>query len=221
MPNEAGVYIDLGNALTAQGKLDEAEAAFREAVRLKPDWPVAHLNLGKALRAQGRLGQAEAEFREAVRLQPDWPAAHGNLGTALLRQGRRGEAEANSGRRPGPQTGLRPSLQRLRLALDHCPQSGLRNPSQAVESAKKATELAPKKGGYWNTLGVAQYRAGAWQAAVAALERSMALRQGGDAGRLAVSGHGPREAGPPGGRPPMVQAGGLMDRQEQEPKMRS
>ncbi len=34
---------------------------------------------------------------------------------------------------------------------------------------------------YWNTLGVAQYRAGDWKAAVAALEKSMRLRGGGDA----------------------------------------
>ena len=65
--------------------------------------------------------------------------------------------------------------------LATCPQGGLRNPSRAVELAKKATELAPKDGGYWNTLGVAQYRAGDWHAAITALERSMVLQKGGDA----------------------------------------
>jgi len=57
----------------------------------------------------------------------------------------------------------------------------LQNTGRAVELAKKAVELAPKQGIYWNTLGVAQYRAGEWKAAVAALEKSMRLRSGGDA----------------------------------------
>ena len=33
---------------------------------------------------------------------------------------------------------------------------------------------------YWNTLGVAQYRAGEWQPAVASFEKSMELQSGGD-----------------------------------------
>src|SRR5262249_25968671 len=42
-------------------------------------------------------------------------------------------------------------------------------------------DLLPREGVFWNTLGVAHYRTGDWQAAVAALNKSMALRQGGDA----------------------------------------
>ncbi len=50
----------------------------------------------------------------------------------------------------------------------------------AVGIAREAVTLAPKAGNYWNTLGVAQYRAGDAKAAVAALEESMRLRAGGD-----------------------------------------
>src|SRR5207247_1141032 len=46
--------------------------------------------------------------------------------------------------------------------------------------AKQAVEREPKEGTYWNTLGAAHYRAGDWQAAIAALDKSMELRQGGD-----------------------------------------
>jgi tetratricopeptide (TPR) repeat protein len=52
---------------------------------------------------------------------------------------------------------------------------------RAVKLAEEATSLAPANGAYWNTLGVAHYRAGDWKAAAAALERSMGLRSGGDA----------------------------------------
>ena len=46
---------------------------------------------------------------------------------------------------------------------------------------QKAVELAPSHGEFWNTLGVAQYRAGNWQLAIDSLNKSMELRGGGDA----------------------------------------
>ena len=55
-----------------------------------------------------------------------------------------------------------------------------RDAAQAVELAKEAVAIAPKLGVYWNTLGVAHYRAGDASAAVAALASSMRLRNGGD-----------------------------------------
>jgi eukaryotic-like serine/threonine-protein kinase len=57
----------------------------------------------------------------------------------------------------------------------------LRDRARAVELARKAVELAPKEGMFWNTLGAAHYRAGDWKAAIEALTKSMKLRNGGDA----------------------------------------
>jgi tetratricopeptide (TPR) repeat protein len=74
-------------------------------------------------------------------------------------------------------------------ALDHnnfawqlatCADAKFRNPAWAVELAKKAVELAPKEGNCWNTLGVAHYHNADMKAAITALEKSMALRKGGD-----------------------------------------
>ncbi len=59
------------------------------------------------------------------------------------------------------------------LATD--PESEFRDPSLAVELAKKAVELAPKDGVYWRILGAAHYRAGNWKAALAALDKSVEL----------------------------------------------
>ena len=49
-----------------------------------------------------------------------------------------------------------------------------------MELARKAVWLVPKSGVFWNTLGVALYRAGDGRQAIAALTRSMELRKGGD-----------------------------------------
>jgi len=51
---------------------------------------------------------------------------------------------------------------------------------QALTWVQQAGELRPEAVFVWNTLGVAHYRAGDWKAAIEALEKSMALRNGGD-----------------------------------------
>jgi eukaryotic-like serine/threonine-protein kinase len=55
-----------------------------------------------------------------------------------------------------------------------------RDPVLALELAKKAVEVAPQVAAFWNTLGVARYRAGEWQQAISDLAKSAALSQGGD-----------------------------------------
>ncbi len=68
----------------------------------------------------------------------------------------------------------------LAWALATCPDLSLRNPPRAVSLARSVIRQAPQEGVYWNTLGVAYCRAGDWDAAHAALERSVELRAGGD-----------------------------------------
>jgi tetratricopeptide (TPR) repeat protein len=55
------------------------------------------------------------------------------------------------------------------------------NAKRAVELAKQAVRLVPTDGDFWNTLGVAHYRAGNWKDAIAALEKARELSAGGDA----------------------------------------
>ncbi len=50
----------------------------------------------------------------------------------------------------------------------------------AVALAKKAVDLVPASRNYWNTLGAAHCCAASWKEAVAALEKSMKLHNGGD-----------------------------------------
>ena len=70
-------------------------------------------------------------------------------------------------------------LNALAWFLATSPESRLRDPQQAVKLAKRAVEIHPNDGENWNTLGIAHYRDGNWNAALDALQKSMDLRNGG------------------------------------------
>jgi tetratricopeptide (TPR) repeat protein len=61
----------------------EAEAAFREAIRLDPGYADAHNNLGNVLGDVQRYADAEAAYREAIRLNPDYADAPAKLKNLL------------------------------------------------------------------------------------------------------------------------------------------
>ncbi len=83
----------LGIALGKAGRYAEAETHFREAVRIRPDFPMAWLNLGNALRGLGSP-EAPAAYERAIRLQPGYAPAYGNLFSWYLASGNRAGAEA-------------------------------------------------------------------------------------------------------------------------------
>ncbi len=69
----------MGNTLKELGRLDEAEASYRQAIVLNPAFAEAHANLGNTLTELGRLDEAEASYRQAITLKPDFAEAHRNL----------------------------------------------------------------------------------------------------------------------------------------------
>jgi tetratricopeptide (TPR) repeat protein len=93
-PEAAANHTILGATLLDWGRVDEAIAACREALRLKSDEAGALSVLGDALREKGDLEGAIAAYREAMRLQPDDANTRNNLGIAFARQGKLDEAIA-------------------------------------------------------------------------------------------------------------------------------
>ena len=68
----------------------------------------------------------------------------------------------------------------LAWLLATCPNTELRDPPEALRLARRAVEVEPQQGNFWNTLGVAFYRAGELDDAKKALEKSLELRNAGD-----------------------------------------
>lgn len=91
-PSPARPAFERGNALRNEGRLGEAEAAYREAIRLDPRHDAARNNLGILLAMSGKADDAAAEFLAVLRLNPRDAAAHLNLGVLRAKQGRRDDA---------------------------------------------------------------------------------------------------------------------------------
>ena len=74
---------------------------YQQALRLQPDYALAHNNLGHALLALGKPDDAEHHFREAVRLDPRNADAHYNLGMIARARGDASERSSASGKPSG------------------------------------------------------------------------------------------------------------------------
>jgi len=69
-------YGDLAYTHYCQGRLEEALAGLRQALRLNPHYAEAHHNMAVVLRVQGKQEEALACSQEALRLKPDYAEAH-------------------------------------------------------------------------------------------------------------------------------------------------
>src|SRR6266566_4125665 len=88
------LHFQNGETLRAQKNFSGAVTQYREAIRLKPDYPAAHAGLANALADKGELDNAIREFREIVRLNPSDASAHQALGELLSSKGELDAAKA-------------------------------------------------------------------------------------------------------------------------------
>jgi tetratricopeptide (TPR) repeat protein len=85
-PENADVLYNVGVALRQQGKDDEAAAAYRRTISLRPDYTETHYNLGNVLLTGGQLDDAVQSYEQALRCKPDHADARRNLRAALQAQ---------------------------------------------------------------------------------------------------------------------------------------
>jgi serine/threonine protein kinase/Flp pilus assembly protein TadD len=163
---------NLGNLLAKTGRTGEAVRAYRQAgallERLAVELPGvtdygmqlahSHINLALQLEESNQPREAESAFRQAVTVlerlgarRPDMPHYQHDLAVCL---GYLGDLLRHDGR--------------AEEAAQAC--------RQAVAWAQQAVERTPKDGECCSALGVAQYRAGAWQEALEPLHKARELR---------------------------------------------
>jgi predicted O-linked N-acetylglucosamine transferase (SPINDLY family) len=76
------------------GRPREAIPAYQAAIRLRLDWPEAHIDLAGVHQELDEPAQAIEHYRQALRLKPDAAVAEYSMAAALTALGRVDEAEA-------------------------------------------------------------------------------------------------------------------------------
>jgi tetratricopeptide (TPR) repeat protein len=157
--------------------LDQATEVERDNWQILIERGNLWLSLNEAARAIGDYSGALEHVQDAASRS----LLYQQLGLAHSRLGRHAEARDDWQKAVELAPASAEANNNLAWLLATCADATLRDPRRAVALAAKSVELQPNQGMYWNTLGAARYGAGDWEAAVEALSKSMALRQGGDA----------------------------------------
>jgi tetratricopeptide (TPR) repeat protein len=151
----------LGTALLAVGRIDEAIAHDRAALRIRPNDANGLTNLANALFQKGELPEAIQRFREVVRLRPNDSEVRRNLGKALHKSGALTESitEFEAALR------LRPNDSDAAYSLGNAfLEKG--DVTGAITSFRKAIEIRPQDLASHYNLGIALQRAGDEEAAI-------------------------------------------------------
>jgi tetratricopeptide (TPR) repeat protein len=131
--------------LTFAGRIDEAIAEYREALRLRPEYAQAHNNLGGILFRLGRLDEAQRHLGDAVRIDPSSADARDNLGR--LHAHRKDVTAAIAQFREAIR--LRPEWAaphaELAWLLATAPGGRGRDPAEAVALASRAAQLTGER----------------------------------------------------------------------------
>lgn len=83
----ASAHINMGTIFYNTQNYTDAEAHYRAAIALDPQYALAYFNLANVLDETGRTADAVAMYMQTVKLWPDYADAHFNLALVLTRQG--------------------------------------------------------------------------------------------------------------------------------------
>jgi len=205
IPEQAQVWLDRGVSLAAQGRLEDALAAFEEALKQRRDCSLAWYDKGTTLGELGWYGEALDALNEALRLSLDYPDAWDNKGIALSALGREEEAltcherairldptVANYWHNKGVTLGRLGRLKEALAAIDQAlrlqPElrdawhnraaalGELRQYEEALQALNEALRLSPDYAEGWYNKGVALEKLRRFEEARQAWERALALK---------------------------------------------
>lgn len=163
-------HNNLGEALRAVGRYEDAEASYHRAIALDPSNADAYSNLGAALEALGRLADAEQSYARAIAIDAGHAEARTNLANLLLAGYRTDDAIGHF---------RRAIASAPHLVAAHC---GLGNAlrrqthhADAEAAYRRALAIDPNDTPSLSNLGIALNAQGRTAEALAAYERALAI----------------------------------------------
>jgi serine/threonine protein kinase/WD40 repeat protein/Flp pilus assembly protein TadD len=174
-PFDAEAHFRRGLAHARRDQWREALDDFRRALALKPDHAEAHHRRGLLRARHGIYQEAIADWSRTITLEPDHADAYIGRAHSYHSLGQWDQAARDYAKAAE----LRPDWSECHndaawLLATH-PDPRRRDAGRALALARRAVELEPEEGDYWNTLGVALYRIGDWRGSIAALENAIAF----------------------------------------------
>jgi protein O-mannosyl-transferase len=164
-------HNNLGMALAAGRRFDEAIVHYKKALEIKPWYAMAHCNLGRALTTRSQIDEAVAHFRKALEIMPDYVDAYNNLGNALERLGRCDEAIADYKKALELKPDYADAYNNLGNALAGCGRL-----DEAMACYQKAFELKPDFAEAHSNLGFALARRGRLDEAAAQCRKALEIK---------------------------------------------
>jgi Flp pilus assembly protein TadD len=170
-PPNLHIEYNLGMAMGASGKYDEAAAHFQKSLGIDPNFYDSLVAMGVTRSKEGRLQEGVQYLQTASRLQPNAPTAHMQLGLAFWKE-HRDEA----------------ALEEMRLASQLAPEDAdiranfalalslVGRLSDAIEQFHEALRLNPHSAETHNNLGLALMGAGRTGESVPEFEMALQLK---------------------------------------------
>jgi len=152
-PAASDVRLNLGRYLESEGRLDEAIAEYKTAIREEAWNETAFFNLGTAYLRKGNFKESEINLNRALELDPFYGEAMSNLGLMHIQQGEMELAESMLLRavsRVPAHTGSLDNLGSLYLNQDRY--------AEATQMLKRAVDSSPSNDALTAKLALAYFR---------------------------------------------------------------
>jgi protein O-mannosyl-transferase len=176
----------LGNALAADGRIDEAIEQYREALRIQPSYLGSRSDMGITLVARAQTDGSLRQYTEVLRLRPDDVKAHIGMAAALLAVDRPEEAMEHYGRALRLDPDSVDALNNLAWMLVTGTAPTPADAERALGYAARAAELTGRRNAVvLDTLAAAQAANGHFDEAVGTAREAAALAR--DSGRDALA----------------------------------
>ena len=156
--------------LAGAGRIEEAVAAYRRALALRPAFFEAWANLGNLLETNRRYAEAQEAYLRALGLKPAAAPVLNGLGMCLLARGELQQAADAFSRAVDADPRLATTRNNLGNTLGR-----LKQVEAAIAHLQEAVRLRPDYKEAWINLGEQCYVAGRDAEAVAAIDRALAL----------------------------------------------
>jgi Flp pilus assembly protein TadD len=171
VPDDHHTLVEQGRCLADLGRLEEAEAVLRRAVRVRD--AAAEYNLGTVLDRQGRSEEARERYERALAIDPFHSRALNNFGIWLDRRGQSNAAITMLQRSVQADPDNAEMYSNLGSAL-----IGARRIPEALRALDTAVALAPEAPDAHNNRGIALVLSGRRAEAAGEFETALRLNPG-------------------------------------------